>query len=278
MGSVTSHAGAALASVEHIVVRNVSKSFGDAQVLCDVNATFGRGEIAVVIGGSGTGKTTLLKIMGGLEKPTSGAVLIAGVDIVPLDEAALNAVRKRIGMVFQYSALLDWMTVADNVAFPLHEHTRASAAEVRARVDEKLSVLGLSEAASKLPAELSGGMRKRVALARALILEPEIVMYDEPTSGLDPVMARLVEELILETRQRFGVTSVVISHDMAAAVRVADRIHLLERGSIVTSGKPRELLAGGNPRAREFFESSGVDTQRLLQEHDAQVSATKVHR
>ena len=254
-------------SLAHITVRHLSKSFGDTQVLRDVNATFARGQIAVVIGGSGTGKTTLLKILGGLDKPTSGSVVVAGVDLVPLDETELNEVRKRIGMVFQYSALLDWMNVFDNVAFPLREHTRDDAAEVRARVEAKLAVLGLAEAANKLPAELSGGMRKRVALARALILEPEIVMYDEPTSGLDPIMARLVDNLILNTRDRFGVTSVVISHDMAAAVRVADQIHLLDRGCIVASGSPRELLEGSNQQAREFFDSSAIDVPRLLHEH-----------
>jgi phospholipid/cholesterol/gamma-HCH transport system ATP-binding protein len=193
--------------------------------------------------------------------------LIGGLDIVPQPEKALNQVRKRVGMVFQYSALLDWMSVFDNVAFPLREHTHFSAAEVRDRVESKLSVLGLADAATKLPAELSGGMRKRAALARALVLDPEIVMYDEPTGGLDPIMARAVDRLILETRERFGVTSIVISHDIAAAVRIADRIHLLERGTIVAEGTPRELLEGGCQLAREFIESSGIDSQRLLSEH-----------
>jgi phospholipid/cholesterol/gamma-HCH transport system ATP-binding protein len=272
---VAENAGLALDSTAHVTVRHVSKSFGDAQVLRDVNATFVRGQIAVVIGGSGTGKTTLLKILGGLDKPTGGSVVVAGIDLVPLDEIELNAVRKRIGMVFQYSALLDWMSVFDNVAFPLREHTRVGVAAIRARVEAKLSVLGLADAAGKLPSELSGGMRKRVALARALILEPEIVMYDEPTSGLDPVMARLVDDLILETRDRFGVTSIVISHDMAAAVRVADRIHLLERGCIVASGSAGELLEGTNQHAREFFESSGIDARRLLLEHQAGTLSSK---
>jgi phospholipid/cholesterol/gamma-HCH transport system ATP-binding protein len=266
---VIENAALPLDSSAHIVVRSVSKSFGETQVLRDVNATFVRGQIAVVIGGSGAGKTTLLKIMGGLDKPTSGAVVVAGLDIVPLNETKLNEVRKRIGMVFQYSALLDWMTVFENVAFPLREHSGSALAQIRERVNAKLSVLGLSEAATRLPSELSGGMRKRVALARALILEPEIVMYDEPTSGLDPIMARHVDQLILDTRARFGVTSIVISHDMAAALRVADRVHLLERGTIVATGSPRELLEGSNQHAREFFESSGVDARRLLLEHDA---------
>jgi phospholipid/cholesterol/gamma-HCH transport system ATP-binding protein len=253
----------------HIEVRNLRKAFGETLVLRDVNAIFRRGEISVVIGGSGSGKTTLLKIMGGLDKPTSGSVLVSGLDIVPLAETQLNPVRKRIGMVFQYSALLDWMTVAENVAFPLHEHSRYDAAEIRLRVASELSALGLAAAADKYPAELSGGMKKRVALARALILEPEIVMYDEPTSGLDPVMARLVDRLIMETRDRHGVTSIVISHDMAAALRVADRIHLLAEGTIVASGSGRELLTERSAGAREFFDSSGVDAERLLREHDA---------
>jgi phospholipid/cholesterol/gamma-HCH transport system ATP-binding protein len=248
----------------HIELEQVSKSFGETVVLGDVSATFLRGEIAVVIGGSGSGKTTLLKIVGGLEKPSGGRIIVDGIDIVPLTEAGLNAVRKRIGMVFQYSALLDWMSVFGNVAFPLREHTSLSPAELRERVTDKLAALGLADAADKLPAELSGGMRKRVALARALILEPEIVMYDEPTSGLDPLMARLVDRLIVETRDRFGVTSVVISHDMAAALRTADRIHVLDAGSIVASGTPRELVQRSSGRAREFFEASGVDTRRLL--------------
>jgi phospholipid/cholesterol/gamma-HCH transport system ATP-binding protein len=263
---VTELATRAPAPAQHIAVQHVFKSFGETSVLRDVNATFLRGEIAVVMGGSGSGKTTLLKIMGGLDKPSSGAVTIEGLDIVPLVESELNAVRRRIGMVFQYSALLDWMTVFENVAFPLREHTQATPAELHERVSSKLAVLGLAEAAEKLPAELSGGMRKRVALARALILDPEIVMYDEPTSGLDPVMARVVDRLIVETRDRFGVTSVVISHDMAAAVRVADRIHLLDQGSIVTSGEPSELLRGSSQQARDFFEASGIDAQRLLRE------------
>jgi phospholipid/cholesterol/gamma-HCH transport system ATP-binding protein len=252
----------------HVVVRGVSKWFGDREVLRDANATALRGEIAVFIGKSGSGKTTLLKIMGALEKPTSGAVLIGGIDIVPFDEEKLKGVRRRIGMVFQYSALLDWMTVFENVAFPLREHTELAPSEIRDRVLSKLDVLGLSEATDQLPSSLSGGMRKRVALARALILDPEIVMFDEPTSGLDPVTARLVDNLILGTRDRFGVTGIVVSHDMAAAMRVADRLHLLSEGTIVASGTPRELLSGPNDLAREFIDSSAVDAERLLREHE----------
>ena len=256
----------------HIEVLKLCKSFGETPVLQDVNASFRRGEIAVVIGGSGSGKTTLLKILGGLDKPTSGTVLVSGLDIVPLDETELLQVRKRIGMVFQYSALLDWMTVAENVAFPLREHSRLRDSEIRERVAAKLAILGLGEAAGKYPDELSGGMKKRVALGRALILDPEIVMYDEPTSGLDPVMARVVDQLIVDTRDRFGVTSIVISHDMGTALRVADSVHLLAHGTIVASGSARELLEGESEQAREFFDASGIDAERLLREHDARAA------
>jgi phospholipid/cholesterol/gamma-HCH transport system ATP-binding protein len=257
-------------------VLKLYKSFGETPVLRDVNAGFRRGEIAVVIGGSGSGKTTLLKILGGLDKPTSGTVLVSGIDIVPLDETELLQVRKRIGMVFQYSALLDWMTVEENVAFPLREHSRLRDSEIRERVAAKLAILGLSEAAGKYPDELSGGMKKRVALGRALILEPETIMYDEPTSGLDPVMARVVDQLIVETRDRFGVTSIVISHDMGTALRVADSVHLLARGTIVASGSARELLEGESEQAREFFDASGIDAERLLREHDGRAARASV--
>lgn len=253
----------------HIVVEHLWREHGGKPVLRDVNASFLAGQIAVVVGGSGAGKTTLLKILAGLDRPTRGRVLIGGADITAFPEDQLNAVRKHVGMVFQYSALLDSMSVFDNVAFPLREHTKLSEAEIEAKVRQELARLGLAEAVQKFPAELSGGMSKRVALARALILRPEIVMYDEPTSGLDPIMARAVDRLILETRDRLGVTSVVISHDMAAALRIADCIHLLDRGVLVASGTPREILE--NESAHPFFQSSGVDARRLLAEHDAGV-------
>lgn len=255
----------------HIVVEHLWRDHGDRHVLKDVNVSFSAGQIAVVVGGSGAGKTTLLKILAGLDRPTRGRVVIGGAEISALPEAEVNALRQHIGVVFQYSALLDSMSVFDNVAFPLREHTRLSEAEIREKVRQELARLGLADALSKFPAELSGGMSKRVALARALILEPAIVMYDEPTSGLDPIMARVVDHLILETRDRLGVTSVVISHDMAAALRIADRIHLLDRGALVASGTPREIISSESREVRQFFESSGVDSGRLLAEHDAGV-------
>jgi phospholipid/cholesterol/gamma-HCH transport system ATP-binding protein len=250
----------------HIVVEKLEKRFGSFVALADVDMSIRRGEITVIIGGSGAGKTTLLKILIGLDRPTSGSITVNGESIVGLSERQLNRVRQRFGMVFQYSALLDSMNVLENVAFPLREHTKLSEQEIRARVGEKLAVLGLQGTERKFPSELSGGMRKRVGLARALMLEPEAVLYDEPTSGLDPITSRKVDDLIVETRERFGVTSIVISHDMAGALRIADQIVLLSGGRVVAAGPPRELVANGAELLREFIESSGIEAERLLDE------------
>ena len=254
---------------EHIVVDKVCKRFDDFYALRDIDMRMRRGDIVVIIGGSGAGKTTLLKILIGLEKPTSGKVCVNGRNIVDLPELELNKARRKFGMVFQYSALLDSMTVLENVGFPLREHTKLRDKEIRQRVLEKLSVLGLEGIEKRFPSQLSGGMRKRVALARALMLEPEVVMYDEPTSGLDPISCRMVDDLILETRDRFDVTSIVISHDMAGALRIADYIYLLSRGVIAAQGTPSELVSGGNELAQQFFESSGIAADRLVEEHGA---------
>ena len=250
---------------EHILVRNVTKRFGDFVALADLNMAVRRGQVAVVIGGSGAGKTTLLRLLIGLDKPTSGSVLIDGIDIAPLGETEMNRVRRKFGMVFQYAALLDSLSVLDNVAFPLREHTKLKEREIRGRVLDKLKILGLEGTEKRFPSELSGGMRKRVALARALMLEPQIVVYDEPTSGLDPLTSRMVDELILETRERFGVTSVVISHDMASALHIADYIFLLAKGRLVGEGTPKELVTGKIQLAHEFLNASGIAAEKLLE-------------
>jgi phospholipid/cholesterol/gamma-HCH transport system ATP-binding protein len=250
----------------HIVVEGLAKRFGNFQALADVDMTIARGEITVVIGGSGAGKTTLLKILIGLDRPTSGSIRVNDLDIASLSERELTQVRRRFGMVFQYSALLDSMNVLDNVAFPLREHTKLGEPEIRQRVREKLGVLGLENIEELFPSELSGGMRKRVGLARALMLEPEAVLYDEPTSGLDPITSRKVDDLIVETRDRYGVTSIVISHDMAGALRIADQIVLLSNGRVVAAGRPRELVASGAELLKEFIDSSGIEVDRLLGE------------
>jgi phospholipid/cholesterol/gamma-HCH transport system ATP-binding protein len=252
-----------------MVVRGMTKRFADHVALENINLTIRRRQIVVVIGGSGAGKTTLLRLLIGLDKPTSGSIFVDGVDVVPLGERAMNEVRRKFGMVFQYAALLDSLNVMDNVAFPLREHTKLKEKEIRTRVLDKLKVLGLENTEKKFPSQLSGGMRKRVGLARALMLDPSIIVYDEPTSGLDPPSSRMVDDLILETRERFGVTSVVISHDMTSALKIADYIFLLSKGRIVGDGTPRDLVTGKSDLAKQFLESSGIAADRLLAEREA---------
>jgi phospholipid/cholesterol/gamma-HCH transport system ATP-binding protein len=251
---------------DHIVVDHMTKRFADFVALEDLCMTVKRKQIAVVIGGSGAGKTTLLRLLIGLEKPTTGSIYIDGVDIAPLGDRAMNEVRRKFGMVFQYAALLDSLNVLDNVAFPLREHTKLKDKEIREKVSEKLGILKLEGTEKKFPSQLSGGMRKRVALARALMLEPQIIVYDEPTSGLDPLSSRLVDELIEETRDRFGVTSVVISHDMTSALKIADHIFLVAKGKLVGHGSPQELVQGDIGLAHQFLDASGIAADRLLSE------------
>lgn len=250
----------------HLVTDKLCKNFGDYHALEDVDLRASRGQIVVIIGGSGAGKTTLLKILIALDRPTTGSVYLSGVNLSKLSDSQLNRERKRFGMVFQYSALLDSMNVLENIAFPLREHTKLGSREIRDRVREKLAVLNLQGIEQRMPNELSGGMKKRVGLARALMLEPEILMYDEPTSGLDPLSSRLVDDLIRETRDRFGVTSIVISHDMAGALQTADYIYVLSKGRVAIAGTPGELIGQHEGLAHDFFSASGIDAQRLVQQ------------
>jgi phospholipid/cholesterol/gamma-HCH transport system ATP-binding protein len=248
-----------------VVLDDVHKRFGETEVLKGIDMVCRRNETTCVVGGSGAGKTTLLRLIVALDKPTSGKILIDGEDIAPLRESQLNHVRRKFGMVYQYAALLDSINVLDNVAFPLVEHTKLSASERRTKVLEKLKILGLDESAlRKFPAELSGGMRKRVGLARALMLDPPIVVYDEPTSGLDPLTSRSVDALIEETRRRFGVTSLVITHDIASCFIIAHQAILLVEGKVVARGSPEELAHGDNDVAREFIRKSGVDVDAII--------------
>ena len=247
-----------------VVLKEVRKSFDDSDVLKGIDLVCRRGETTCIVGGSGAGKTTLLRLVVGLDRPTSGHIFIEGEDIAPMRERELNRVRRKFGMVYQYAALLDSINVLDNVAFPLVEHTKLNARERRERVVEKLRVLGLDETTlKKFPAELSGGMRKRVGLARALMLDPPIIVYDEPTSGLDPLTSRSVDELIDETRRHFGVTSLVITHDIASCFNIADQAILLVRGEIVARGTPEDLAHGDNPVARDFIAKSEVNVDAI---------------
>jgi phospholipid/cholesterol/gamma-HCH transport system ATP-binding protein len=247
-----------------VVLKDVRKSYGDTEVLRGINLVAKRGETTVIIGGSGAGKTTLLRLIVALEQPTSGELSIDSQNIVGLSDRELNGVRQKFGMVYQYAALLDSINVFDNVAFPLVEHTKLKKSEMRERVVAMLKELGLDESVcAKFPSELSGGMRKRVGMARALMLEPRILIYDEPTSGLDPLTSRMVDDLIDEMRQKFGVTSVVISHDIASCFRIAHQAILLIKGEIVARGTPDDLVNGECKAAREFIEMSGVDVQHV---------------
>ena len=249
---------------DHIFVDDVKKSFGNTHVILGITMHLRRQETAVIIGGSGAGKTTLLRMLIGLERPSSGHIWVEGEDMAALDDYEMNAMRKKFGMVFQYAALLDSLTVYDNVAFPLREHRKdLSEKEIRDRVVKMLNGLGIVNKEPRMPSELSGGQRKRVGLARALMLEPKILIYDEPTSGLDPLTSRMVDDLIEETRARFNVTSVVISHDMASTFRIAHQAFLVVQGKVIAHGKPDELAFGDNEEARTFIAASGIAADRL---------------
>ena len=257
---VTTHASTAPdQDPVHVRVRNLKKSYGKFDILKDVSFDMRRGLTNVIVGASGSGKTVFLRQLIRLEKPDSGQIIVDGVDIVPLNELELGEMRKKFGMVFQMSALFDSMDVFDNVAFPLREHMKKmSRGEVRSKVEEALEALGVKHAIHKLPSELSGGMKKRVAVARAIVMQPAILIYDEPTTGLDPITSRTVDELIESTRERFGVTSVVISHDMESVTKMGHWITLLYKGQIEASAPREEFVKSDNEHVREILEASGV--------------------
>ncbi len=244
-------------------IRDLVKRYGERTVLSGVNLVVERGETIVVLGGSGSGKSTLARVLVGLEPLTSGHILLEGRDLATLNARERERERERFAMVFQKYALLDSMTVYENVAFPLKEHAHLSRDEVRARVMAQLEALGMRDAADKLPGELSGGMAKRVGIARAMVMAPEILVYDEPTSGLDPVTSRIVDGLIEEVRERAYVTSIVITHDMATAYRIADRVVLLSEGRIVLDGPPSVVVSTEDPKIAPFAIASGVDPELL---------------
>ena len=232
---------------------NVNQSFGDRVVLRNINLTVKAGETLALIGGSGSGKSTLLRLMVGLMPPSSGEIWIDGQEISHLDEEALDEVRLKMGMVFQYSALFDSMTVGENVAFGLREHTAYSEEKIQQIVAEKLALVGLPDVAAMMPGELSGGMKKRVGLARAIAFAPSIIFYDEPDSGLDPVMTEKIDELILAMQRRLKVTSVVVTHDMESACLVADRIAMVYEGELIAHETVENFRRLKDPRVRAFL-------------------------
>jgi phospholipid/cholesterol/gamma-HCH transport system ATP-binding protein len=237
-----------------IQVVDLHKTFGPYEVLKGIDLEIPAGSTCVILGGSGSGKTVLMKHMIGLLRPDSGRMIIDGEDIVPMGTDALERVRRKFGMVFQAAALFDSMNVYENVAFPLREHRRKMPEEqVRETVRKKLALMGLNNVEQKFPADLSGGMRKRVGLARAIVLDPKIVLYDEPTTGLDPITTDYVDEMILAAKRELGVTSVVISHDIASAFNVADQIAFLHKGTIVARGTPEQMRESEHPAVKVFL-------------------------
>jgi phospholipid/cholesterol/gamma-HCH transport system ATP-binding protein len=256
----------------HVEIRGVSVRFGRQNVLRDINLTIPRGQTLALLGESGCGKTVLMKTVIGLVTPSAGEVLFDGRNLADLSDADLTQMRTRFGFVFQQAALFDSMTIERNVSFPLRQHTRQSDKEISRAVMQRLAEVGLPDGvAQKKPAELSGGMRKRVGLARALAMNPEIMLYDEPTTGLDPIMSDVINELILRVRRQYPVTSVVVTHDMHSARKVADRIVMLyplarlkkNEPQIIFDGTPAEMERSRDPRVGQFIR--GEAGERLME-------------
>ena len=247
------------AEAEHIPrvqVRHLAYSVDGAQILRDISFQVDARELFAVMGTSGCGKTTLLKNIIGLVRPTSGDVLIDGEPIGGLRERELTRVRRKMGMCFQYSALFDSLSAGENVAFPLRRHTRLPEPEIRAVVAEKLATVGMRGRESAMPEQLSGGERKRVGIARALALQPSIMLYDEPSSGLDPVMAGVIDDLIVRLRDELGVTSIVVSHHVKNVFGIADRVVMLHEGTMVAEGSPESLRRSQDPFVQQFISGS----------------------
>ncbi|MBE9546326.1 MAG: ABC transporter ATP-binding protein [Proteobacteria bacterium] len=239
-----------------IKIVDLHKSFGKQKVLDGVNLEIEEGKTTVIIGRSGGGKSVLLKHIIRLLKPDSGHVLVDGTDITKLNDKDLNEIRKKFGVLFQGAALFDSMTVGENVAFPLKEQTKMKDSEIRKIVADRLRAVGLTGIEEKMPSELSGGMRKRVGLARAIAMHPEIVLFDEPTTGLDPIMTEAIDNLIIDTQKNFNLTSIVISHDVESIFKVGHKIAMLHEGKIVEYGTPEEIRESRNPVLVQFLSGS----------------------
>jgi phospholipid/cholesterol/gamma-HCH transport system ATP-binding protein len=239
-----------------IQVIDVHRSFGSQQVLRGVNLRVHKGEILAIIGRSGSGKTVLLRLLIGLVRPDRGQILIEETDLAQLSGRRLDRVRERFGMLFQGGALFDSMTVFDNVAFPLREKTKLSESEVAAQVQKMLENVGLADMGYKFPAELSGGMKKRTALARALITNPSIILFDEPTTGLDPILVRAIHQLIQETHDAFEYTAVIVSHEIPEVFEIATRVAVIHEGRIIAEGTPEMIVKSPDPFIQQFISGS----------------------
>lgn len=245
-------------SADGIVLEDVWKAFGDHDVLRGMSLTVPRGKNYVIMGGSGTGKSVTLRHVIGILKPDRGSVRVAGIEVPRLDGKGLMRLRKRMGYLFQNGALINWLTVADNVGLPLREHGDATRSEAREKVMQTLELVGMAPAADKMPADISGGMKLRTALARALITEPEFVLYDEPNAGLDPIIADQIHQLIVRIRDELGVTGLIVTHSTACATMCGDLIGVAENGRIVAEGSPDEMRQSDNELVQAFL-SGGAD-------------------
>jgi phospholipid/cholesterol/gamma-HCH transport system ATP-binding protein len=246
-----------------IEVVDLHKSFDNNHVLRGVNLAVRKGESMVVIGGSGVGKSVLIKCIIGLVRPDIGSICVDGQEITSLREKTLNEIRKKFGMLFQAGALFDSLSVWENVGFGLKQHSSLSDEEIKAIAVEKLRILGLRDVEDLMPSELSGGMRKRVSLARAIAMEPEILLYDEPTTGLDPIMADAINDLIVQMRKKLQVTSIAITHDMVSAYKIADRIAMLYEGRIIEVGTPQKIRESDDDIVQQFIQGKAEGPIRV---------------
>jgi phospholipid/cholesterol/gamma-HCH transport system ATP-binding protein len=237
-----------------ISVNDLRVSYGEREILHGINFDVLPGETLVILGGSGSGKSTLLRTLVGLEKPSAGEILIKGQDLAKASAAELDGIRKKIGMSFQGGALFGSMTVGENVALPLREHTRLEEPTIEIILRLKLEQVGLEGFEYYAPSQLSGGMKKRAALARALAMDPEILFFDEPSAGLDPIIAAGIDELILHLKRAFRMTIIVVTHELASAFLIADRMLLIDRGNVVALGTPEEMRSSRQPRVRQFLD------------------------
>ena len=244
----------AISAEPMISVRDLHVKYGTTEILHGVSFDVRRSETLVIMGGSGSGKSTLVRTLIGLEKPSSGHVLIKGKDVAAIGEAELDEVRKKIGMSFQGGALFGSMTVGENVGLPLREHTKLEDSTIEIMVRLKLEQVGLEGFEYYMPSQLSGGMRKRAAVARALAMDPEILFFDEPSAGLDPIIAAGIDQLILELKRAFHMTILVVTHELASAFLIADRIVLIDRGNILAIGTTPEMQSSAEPRVRQFLD------------------------
>jgi phospholipid/cholesterol/gamma-HCH transport system ATP-binding protein len=267
----------AIAQAETMIsLRNLRVSYGDREILHGINFDVMRGETLVILGGSGSGKSTLLRTLVGLERPSSGEIWLRGKNIAAISTEEMDEIRKKIGMSFQGGALFGSMTVGENVALPLREHTKLEDSTIEIILRLKLDQVGLSGFENYMPSQLSGGMKKRAAVARALAMDPEILFFDEPSAGLDPIIAAGVDQLILELKRAFHMTIIVVTHELASAFLIADRMVLIDKGNVVAIGTVAELQSSKHPRVRQFLDR--VAEPAVSEELDYLQMLTEEHR